>query len=361
MGYVAVRASVNAIEAAERLASERRLRVEHPLTTDQITEQLALAVDKVMAEGGVMDAELAALSLQQADGDVIEAAFLLRAYRSTLPRLGYSASVTSRDIVVRRRISSVFRDIPGGQILGETRDYSQRLLEIRSPRGLETVETSDDVAESDAPEAMTPVVDVLRAQGLMAEPPATVAEAEPFDITRMPMRFPMPRSGHLQALARGEAGGMLALAYSSMRGWGGAGHGALAELRAGELPLRIFHPITGRPAVIGHITVTEVQYVSGGRASLQDDQQSEYEMGYGLVPGRDERKAISMAIIDASLRLASEDSTKPVENQEFVISHIDPIESSGFVEHLKLPHYVTFQAGLQRARRLQELMEASRA
>jgi 2'-5' RNA ligase len=30
-----------------------------------------------------------------------------------------------------------------------------------------------------------------------------------------------------------------------------------------------------------------------------------------------------------------------------VLSHIDPIESSGFVEHLKLPHYVTFGSSLQ--------------
>jgi hypothetical protein len=30
-----------------------------------------------------------------------------------------------------------------------------------------------------------------------------------------------------------------------------------------------------------------------------------------------------------------------------VLSHIDPTESSGFVEHLKLPHYVTFGASLQ--------------
>jgi alpha-D-ribose 1-methylphosphonate 5-triphosphate synthase subunit PhnI len=67
-----------------------------------------------------------------------------------------------------------------------------------------------------------------------------------------------------------------------------------------------------------------------------------------------------MAIIDCSLRFAKPSDTMPVANQEFVVSHVDSVESSGFVEHLKLPHYVTFQAGLQRSRRLRELVEASR-
>ena len=76
----------------------------------------------------------------------------------------------------------------------------------------------------------------------------------------------MPRSGWLQVLARGEAGAMLMLAYSSMRGYGGTGHGAIAELRAGELPVRISHPITGRPVTIGHVEASEVHYIAGGFA-----------------------------------------------------------------------------------------------
>jgi alpha-D-ribose 1-methylphosphonate 5-triphosphate synthase subunit PhnI len=204
------------------------------------------------------------------------------------------------------------------------------------------------------------VVDHLRREGLMAPAPARGSDEEPFDVTRQPLRFPLPRSGRLQALARGESGGLLLLAYSSMRGWGGTGHGAIAELRGAELPVRIHHPVTGRLATIGRVPVTEVHYVTGGQGSLQSGDGAEYEFGYGLVPGRDERKAISMAIIDASLRLAKPDASRPVESQEFVLSHVDGIESSGFVEHLKLPHYVTFQAGLQRARRFRKLLEEAR-
>jgi alpha-D-ribose 1-methylphosphonate 5-triphosphate synthase subunit PhnI len=160
-------------------------------------------------------------------------------------------------------------------------------------------------------------------------------------------------------LARGEAGAMLMLAYSSMRGYGGTGHGAIAELRAGEIPVRISHPATGRPVTIGHIDASEVHYIAGGFGSLQDADTADYQLGYGIVAGRDERKAISMSIIDCSLRFAKPGDAMPVANQEFVVSHVDSIESAGFVEHLKLPHYVTFQASLQRSRALRERVEAS--
>jgi alpha-D-ribose 1-methylphosphonate 5-triphosphate synthase subunit PhnI len=203
------------------------------------------------------------------------------------------------------------------------------------------------------------VVDFLRDEGLLdAEPPVPVDE-EPFDVTRTPAHFPIPRSGWLQVLARGEAGGMLMLAYSSMRGFGGQGHGALAELRSGELPVQITHPLTGRPVTIGRIPVSEAHYISGGHASMQESDKADYQLGYGIVVGRDERKAISMAIIDASLRFAKPNDSSPVANQEFVVSHIDSVEVSGFVEHLKLPHYVTFQSSVQRSRKFRQLVEAS--
>jgi alpha-D-ribose 1-methylphosphonate 5-triphosphate synthase subunit PhnI len=113
---------------------------------------------------------------------------------------------------------------------------------------------------------------------------------------------------------------------------------------------------------IGHIQASEVHYIAGGFASKQESDIPDYQLGYGLVAGRDERKAISMAIIDCSLRFAKGGPSgegQPVANQEFVVSHVDSVESSGFVEHLKLPHYVTFQAGLRRARKFRELVEAS--
>ena len=57
------------------------------LTLAQITEQLTLAVDRVMNEGSLYDRELAALAIKQARGDLIEAIFLIRATRTTLAAL----------------------------------------------------------------------------------------------------------------------------------------------------------------------------------------------------------------------------------------------------------------------------------
>jgi alpha-D-ribose 1-methylphosphonate 5-triphosphate synthase subunit PhnI len=82
-----------------------------------------------MGEGSLYAPEHGALALMQVEGDSFEAAFHLRAYRATLKRRYYSESMNTREMTVERRISSTFREIPGGQILGPTRDYSMRLLE----------------------------------------------------------------------------------------------------------------------------------------------------------------------------------------------------------------------------------------
>ena len=89
--YVAVKGGERAIDNAHRLlADERRGDPRVPeISLEQIGEQLALAVDRVMAEGSLYDRELAALAIKQARGDLIEAIFLVRAYRTTLPRFGY--------------------------------------------------------------------------------------------------------------------------------------------------------------------------------------------------------------------------------------------------------------------------------
>src|SRR5215467_5456615 len=128
MGYTAVRGGLEAIERAEALVDEMPVGSDAPLRLSQLEKHLQIAVARVMSEGGLVDEELAALAIKQAEGDLIEAAFLLRAYRSTLPRLGYSHATGGTEMMVLRRVSSVFRDIPGGQLLGLTRDYTQRLL-----------------------------------------------------------------------------------------------------------------------------------------------------------------------------------------------------------------------------------------
>ncbi len=96
----------------------------------QIDEQLALAVDRVMSEGSLYDRRVAALAIKQARGDLIEAIFLVRAYRTTLSRFGFSEPVDTAAMRLDRRISATFKDLPGGQVLGPTFDYTHRLIDF---------------------------------------------------------------------------------------------------------------------------------------------------------------------------------------------------------------------------------------
>src|ERR1700694_5169709 len=115
--YVAVKGGERAIENAHRLlAHERRGDRDVPeISLDQISGQLSLAVDRVMAEGSLYDRELAALAIKQARGDMIEAIFLLRAFRATLPRFGATEPVDTGGKEGRRRSASPSKDIPGGE------------------------------------------------------------------------------------------------------------------------------------------------------------------------------------------------------------------------------------------------------
>src|SRR5215475_10238322 len=129
--YVAVKGGERAIENAHALlAAARRGDPSVPeLGIDQISEQLTLAVDRVMSEGSLYDRELAALAIKQARGDLIEAIFLVRAYRTTLQRFGTAAPLDTAAMDIRRRISATFKDLPGGPVLGPTFDYTHRLLD----------------------------------------------------------------------------------------------------------------------------------------------------------------------------------------------------------------------------------------
>ena len=132
MAYVATKGGEQAIAAAHAwLAEQRRGDPAVPdLGVAQIGQQLGRAVDRVMAEGSLFDRDLAALAIKQAQGDLIEAAFLLRAYRTTLPRFATSEPVETGGMTVARRVSAIYKDLPGGQVLGPTYDYTHRLLDF---------------------------------------------------------------------------------------------------------------------------------------------------------------------------------------------------------------------------------------
>jgi len=341
--YVAVKGGEAAIANAHRLLADRRRgnRNVPALRLDQIIEQLGLAVDRTMGEGSLYDKELAALAIVQARGDLIEAIFLIRAYRTTLPRFGYSSPIDTGAMLIERRISATFKDLPGGQLLGPTFDYTHRLLDP----SLVGDNPVDEPAARDSEAEVSPrVTDMLGHQGLI-EPDVIEEQGEIGDLTREPLEFPINRDLRLQALARGDEGFLLSLGYSTQRGYGRS-HPFVGEIRIGEVEVELDIPELGFALSLGRIRVTECQMVTRFKGNQKIPPQ--FTRGYGLVFGQAERKAMAMSVVDRSLRARElgEDVNHPAQDEEFVISHSDNVQSTGFLEHLKLPHYVDFQGDL---------------
>ena len=355
--YVAVKGGERAIENAHRLLAEkRRGDPDVPvLSLDQIAEQLSFAVDRVMNEGSLYDRRLAALAVKQAQGDLVEAAFLLRAYRTTLPRLAVTKPIDTSRMTIRRRISATFKDLPGGQILGPTFDYTHRLLDFDLDR------SDDPFREPSASNlpmdtVMPRVVELLDREGLIEQEPPPESSAGPGDVTREPLTLPCDRDVRLQCLARADEGFLLALGYSSQRGFG-ATHPFVGEIRMGEVTLVIEPPELGFPIEIGEITVTECEMVSQFKGSK--DRPPQFTRGYGLTFGCCERKAMAMSVVDRSLRgrELDEEIKAPAQDEEFVLTHGDNVEAAGFLQHLKLPHHVDFQADLVMVRQMRAEMD----
>jgi alpha-D-ribose 1-methylphosphonate 5-triphosphate synthase subunit PhnI len=369
MGYVAVKGGQDAIENATKLVDYFRWKGRtEPIEVDQARTQMRLAVDRAMGEGSLYAPEHAALALLQVEGDSFEAAFHLRAYRATLRRRYFSEVLNTREMFVHRRISSTFREIPGGQILGPTRDYSFRLLNpalLNASLGsidkfIEGLRADIDPSKLHAMTTYKKVIDIFLKEGLMSRQGRPDEDRRLFDVTREAIKFPVPRSAVLQMLARAETGALMCMAYSTMRGFGES-HGTVGELRVGEVPVRIVDN-RGRKRYVGKIKVTETEMVGGsGRRSEGANRGARrgggatLSIGYGLCFGQNETKGICMGMVESALRSPNPDN--PANNQEFVLYHTEVIEAYGFTNHLKLPHYVTFQAGLETARRIARLKE----
>lgn len=379
--YVAVKGGEKAINNAHRwLAEERR---GDPalaeLSPAQIDEQLTLSVDRVMAEGALYDRALAALAIKQARGDLIEAIFLTRAYRTTLPRFGYSDPLDTAAMTTRRRISATFKDIPGGQLLGPTFDYTHRLIDFKlaadgvaidpaiapgAAAGKASMAAAETTADGPADTPAPRVVSLLNKEGLIEqEQPQQGADGDedaPGDITREPLAFPADRPLRLQTLARGDEGFLLSLGYSTQRGYGRT-HPFAGEIRFGTTAVEFTPPELGFPIEIGDIALTECQMINQFAGSATAPPQ--FTQGYGLVFGQSERKAMAMALVDRSLRSRDlgETVSGPAADEEFVLSHSDNIQATGFVEHLKLPHYVDFQSELELVRKMRRTHALSEA
>jgi alpha-D-ribose 1-methylphosphonate 5-triphosphate synthase subunit PhnI len=376
--YVAVKGGEAAIDNAHQFLAEKRrgdISVAE-LSVKQIQQQLSLAVDRVMTEGSLYDTQLAALAIKQAMGDTVEAIFLLRAYRTTLPRFSYSEAINTDKMRIERRISATYKDIPGGQALGPTFDYTHRLLDfslleedsgrnVKTPADTENQNTINQstinpstinqstINNTEVNTAVYPrVTDFLRKDNLLQQQTSSSDEQTSCtDLTREPLSYPADRTARLQALTRADEGYLLALGYSTQRGYGRT-HPFAGEIRMGQVMVSMMVEELGFAIDLGEICVTECDMINQFQGN--QEQPPQFTQGYGISFGFCERKTMAMALVDRSLQAKElgEAIDTPAAQEEFVLSHCDNVESSGFVSHLKLPHYVDFQSELELVRKM---------
>ena len=364
MAYVAVKGGSEAIEESIKRLKYERIQSQEVLEIEVIMAGMRGMIDQIMSESSLYSEFLAALAIKQSEGNMEEAVFLLRAHRSTLPRNYYTRVIETKEMFVERRISASFKDIPGGQILGASYDYTHRLMDFHLLseskeemgewlRNYEQ-EKTHDLASANL-QALPKVVDYLRKENLFL----TYEEdhTEPVDVTKRSIQFPTKRSERLQILTRGQTGAITSLGYAAIRGYG-AVHPTVGELRVGMLPLTVSYPTDetndeDNDFYIGQIKVTEVEsFIPVTTKNVQNEEEIDFEIGYGICYGQNETKAIAMSILDQALEHGNKDY--PTHDEEFILLHIDSVESTGFISHLKLPHYVTFQSKLDSVRKIKK-------
>ena len=254
--------------------------------------------------------------------------------------------IKTEGMMISRRISAAFKDIPGGQVLGPTFDYTHRLLDFSLAE-----ESAPPVPLAPAAEVAPSlrVLKMLEGEGLMEV--ASASATAPQDLTEKPLDYPVSRDLRLQNLARGDEGFLLSLAYSTQRGFGRT-HPFAGEIRIGSVEVEFVPEELGFAITIGEILVTECEMINQFKGSSKISPQ--FTRGYGLVFGQSERKAMSMALVERALRCEElgEERGSPAQDEEFVLSHSDNVQATGFVEHLKLPHYVDFQSELGMLRQM---------
>ncbi|MEN3282243.1 MAG: alpha-D-ribose 1-methylphosphonate 5-triphosphate synthase subunit PhnI [Solirubrobacteraceae bacterium] len=347
MGYTTVKELSGAIDAAARLAAR-----DTPGDHADLVATLPLLVDQVQAEAGVAEPRLAGRALRQAHGDIARAVSLLRAWAATLPRHG-SHRVDADELEVTRRITPAFREPDGGQYLGASLDYATRLLDVddrpdESPgSGIGDDANGAGHAAATPPERFPRALAALQDAGYVAER----GRASATDRTRVAAEPGRDRGALLQLLASAETGSMIAMAYTAIRGYGTRQDPTLVELRAGSLPVEVAHPQTGQPVRVGAVAATTAELVL--YRAHDDHVDRRFTLGVGATLGRVERRAIAAALLDAGCARARMDAAgrrEPSDDEEFLTIALDGQEATGFLEHLKLPHHVTFTSDLDRIR-----------
>jgi len=347
MSYVAIKGGAEAINSSKRFFHAENAALEK-VENDTLIEGLRFSCDRIMGEGALYTEKLAAEAIKKTGGDLLEAAFYVRAHRSTCQRIGAIAPVDTENIRIVRRVSSAFKEIEGGQILGPSCDYVIRLFSDLATAKEKAGDGNKSVKSIRVKSALSALRQEDKVMFLENK------EDKPFDITRS---FPLPpyqRSALMQTMARGETGAMLAFSYTSMRGYGDV-HPTIGDLRLGIAEIKYTHPFTSQEVKVGEMRVTACETV-GAFERDERDGKLRLAVGYGFCFGFNETKAIAMSILDLAMhhRGYSVGGTGIADNPEMVIHHIDAIESMGFANHFKLPHYVTFQADLHVLKKAKE-------
>ncbi|QRM32522.1 carbon-phosphorus lyase complex subunit PhnI [Microvirga sp. VF16] len=344
---VAIRGGEQAIENAERrLSEQRRGDPSIPeLSNEQISEQLSLAVDRAMNEGAIYDRHAASHALKQAQGDCVEAAFLLRTFRATLPSAGYSEPLDTGAMLIERRISPIMKQAPGGQFLGATYDYSHRLLGDEPPHPATAASRPGDGSPVYAPH----IAEQLAIDGIAEEVSPTHGGQRVADITRAPLTHPAPRDARLQALTRADEGFLTGLANSTLQGWG-QNFPLCVEVRTGKVNVDYLIPELGFAVTIARVTLSECE-IMNKKLDLQQPE-PRFTRGYGLAFGYSERRAMAIAVTDRALRgrELGEAVHSPIEDEQFVLSNADGVDAAGLLQSLKLPHYVSYQSEVEHLR-----------
>ena len=337
MAYYAIKGGEEAIKNSLDFYGDLTSEAEK-LDDKTLIDGLTFSIDKVMSEGSLYSKKLAAIAIKRSAGDMLNASFFLRAHRSSCQRIGIAKVIDVNDMRLNRRISSAFKDIEGGQLLGASNDYEIKLLvDLKNKDvNIEEYSNKNNVIKS----ALTP----LRKDNLIKVLPK---EEQAWDITRNYPSAPYPRSAVLQVMSRGESGSLLTVGYTTMRGYGDV-HPTIGDLRIGELDIEFVHPFTKKDVKIGTIEATSVESV--GTFNKDNEGETKLTTGFGFCFGKNETKAISMSIIDLTLY----NNTYSVGGEniiaadfEMIMHHLDGIESFGMTNHFKLPHYVTFQTDYQ--------------
>lgn len=325
----------------DALAAARML-ARHAPAEGGLGTNTSLLEEQVCAEAGLWEVAAARRAINQSRGDVAHAVSMLRVWAATQPHLD-APTVDPTDAVIVRRISSAYPRVPGGQWLGMAPDLMSRQLvwadEPEPPAGFTGSGDATSSVGVDAPTraATRRVRDLIDAASVLTTPP----DGDGDDPAHTVLRPPFTRADRLALLARGETGALVALAALIL---GRRQEAVMVELTVAVAAIRVEHPRTGVPCAVAEVPITEVEVV----LDADVDGRPGLVTGWGATLGTVERRAVSLALLDAAMQADGELRETLTIDEQTVVAATDGPATTGFVEHLRLPHYASFAAYLAR-------------